>query len=342
MYSFASDYNELCCKEVLNKMNEYYGVQFPGYSMDELHFAAVEKIKKELQSENSDVHFLVGGTQANVTVLDHILLPYQGAIAATSGHINTHETGALEATGHKVIVSETVNGKICGASVEKVMAVHTDEHMVMPKAVYVSDSTEIGTIYTKADLEELRAVCDKYGLYLFLDGARLGCALTSEANDLTMADLARLTDVFYIGATKNGGLIGEAVVINNDELKPNFRYSIKQHGGLLAKGLVLSLQFDTLFTDGLFYKLATHANKCAKKMQDGLKALGVEMLADSPTNQIFPILPNELVAKLAENFEFNVWEKGEEKTCFRLVCSFNTDETYCDKLVEEVKELLGK
>jgi len=338
-YSFSSDYNEVCAKEVLDYLNSIYGKQYNGYSIDEINDSAKAKIK-EICKCDCDVHFLVGGTQTNALVIAAALRDYQAAVAVETGHINTHETGAIENTGHKVCIAKGINGKLTPKELEKVVLAHTDEHMVMPKIAYVSDSTEIGTIYTKSDLIALREMCDKYGLYLFLDGARLGAALMAEGNDLTIADIAALTDVFYIGATKNGGMLGEALVITNEAIKKDFRYLIKQKGALLAKGFILGAQFECLFTDDLFYRLAKHEDEAAQYLQNELSKLNISFLAPSPTNQIFPIFPNQVVEQLSKDYLFNVWEKGEENTCIRLVTNFNADMDKINGFIQDVAALL--
>ena len=252
------------------------------------------------------VHFLVGGTQTNTTVISAALRPYQGAVAAVSGHINVHETGAIEATGHKVLPLPSEDGKIAAAQVEEMCHAHwtdgSQEHMVQPGMVYISHPTENGTLYTKKELADLHEVCRKYGMLLFLDGARLGYGLMAETNDITLADLAKYTDVFYIGGTKVGALFGEAVVITNRALKKDFRYMIKQNGGMLAKGRLLGIQFDTLFTDDLYFKISAHADELAMKLKKIFLEKGYGLRYDSYTNQQFPILPDSHIEKLKEKY----------------------------------------
>ena len=270
MILFSKDYSEGCHENILKALNQTNYVQTDGYGTDEYCEEAKSLIKEACSSPNADIHFLVGGTQTNFTVIASALKPYQGVISAVSGHINVHETGAVEATGHKVIPLPSDDGKITAQQVEECFLKHCNsdsaEHEVQPKMVYISNSTELGTIYTKSELTELSEVCGKYGLYLFLDGARLGYALTCKENDLDLQTIAKLCDVFYIGGTKVGALFGEAVVITNDNLKSDFRYMIKRGGGMLAKGRLLGIQFKELFTDNLYFEISKHAIEMAEKM----------------------------------------------------------------------------
>jgi threonine aldolase len=277
----------------------------------------------------------MAGTQTNLTALSAFLRPHHAIIAADTAHICVHETGSIEATGHKIYHVPNVDGKILPEQIVEVVELHTDEHMVKPKLVYISNTTEIGTVYSKEEIERLRVICDRYGLYLFCDGARMGCALTCEDAGLTLADMAKLTDAFYIGGTKNGAMMGEALVISNPALQEDFRYIIKQRGGMLAKGRLLGVQFLELLKDGLYFELADHANKMAHKVQAGMVAKGYEFSGNSPTNQIFRILKNEQVAELAEKVSFEVWGKhDDEHTIIRFVTSWGTTEA-------EVEELLN-
>ena len=243
MISFKNDYSEGACPEIMQAMMKTNRLQSDGYGLDPFCEGAKERIRQKVGNADCDVHFLVGGTQANLTIIASALRPYEAVIAAESGHINVHETGAIEGTGHKVIVADSAQGKVTLEGIRKVVTAHTDEHMVKPAMVYISNATEIGTVYTKAELSSIRRICDEYGLYLFMDGARLGSALMASDNDLKLSDIAELCDIFYIGGTKNGALFGEAVVIVNERLKKDFRYMIKHHGGMLAKGRLLGIQF---------------------------------------------------------------------------------------------------
>lgn len=339
-YSFKNDYSEGAHPNILAALGKTNMEQTGGYGTDTYCTQAAELIKEKMNAADADVHFITGGTQANLTVISTALKPYESVIAAETGHINVHEAGSIEATGHKVCIAPGSDGKISPEGVAEVLSKHTDEHMVKPAMVYISNSTEIGSIYTKKELQELSEFCTEKKLLLFLDGARLGSALTSHKNDLTLEDIAKLTDAFYIGGTKNGALLGEAIVITNDTLKENFRYSIKQKGGLLAKGRLLGIQFQELFSNNLFFELASHANIIAQKMVEGLKKQGYNFLTEPVSNQIFPILPNDHIKKLEEHFGFYVWKKiDEEKSAIRLVTSWATPDEAAEKLIGVLEEI---
>ena len=340
MYSFRNDYSEGALPEIMEVLCKTNLEQTPGYGCDAYCEEAAKLIKECIQAPEAAVHFLVGGTQTNQTALAAFLRPYQAVIGADTAHINVHETGAIEATGHKVLTAVSDDGKLTPTQIEAIVAVHEDEHMVQPKAVYVSDSTEVGTIYTKQELEALSECCKRLNLYFYLDGARLGSALTCKENDVTLVDLARLTDAFYIGGTKNGALFGEALIIVNKELQKNFRYHIKQRGGMLAKGRLLGLQFKTLFTDDLFFKAARHANEAAERIRSAFAAKQVPFLAESPTNQLFPIVTAEQKEKLAEQFIFEKTKELEDgRTAIRFVTSFATKKEDVDALVKAISEI---
>lgn len=308
MLLFHNDYNEMCHPKVMEKVLAHQNEQMDGYGTDSHCRAAADRIRALCGDNDLDVHFLVGGTQTNLTVIDAALRPHQGAIGPETAHINAHETGAVEATGHKVLQLPGVNGKITAKQVENAVLAHradeSFEHIVQPKLVYISDSTELGTIYYLDELQALYNVCRKYGLYLFVDGARLGYAMAAEDNDITLADMARLTDAFYIGGTKVGAMFGEAVVISNPAIKEDFRYLIKQHGGMLAKGWLLGLQFEALLEDDLYFKVSKHAVAMAEKIRETLKGLGYTFYVENTTNQVFPILPDSLLEKLKKEFTF--------------------------------------
>ena len=347
MIYFNSDYLEGAHPALLEKLNETNMVQTVGYGEDEYCAAAREKIKAACQAPEADVHFLVGGTQTNLTVIDAALRPHQGALCASSGHIHVHETGAVEATGHKVLTLPSTDGKITARQVEQAVLAHRAdgafEHIVQPKLVYISNPTELGTLYTKQELEELSAVCQKLGLYLFLDGARLGYGLMAKGNDLTMADIARLCDVFYIGGTKVGALFGEAVVIRNPALAEDFRYIIKQHGGMLAKGRLLGVQFDTLFTDDLYYKISAHADAMADRLRDTLAEIGAPLLVPGTTNQVFAILPDKALEELAKTVTFSEQERvSDTHRAVRFCTSWATKAENLDTLCRKLKELAAK
>lgn len=344
MIIFECDYTEGAHPEILKKMEETNYVQTPGYGTDAYCESAREKIKKACGCETADVHFMVGGTQANFTVISSILRPFQGVIAAESGHINVHETGAVEGTGHKVLTLPSEDGKITADQVRRMYESHWDdathEHMVQPGMVYISHPTENGTLYSKEELEELYDTCRERNLPLFLDGARLGYGIMSEASTLTLEDIAALTDVFYIGGTKVGALFGEAVVIVSPALKKDFRYMIKHNGGMLAKGRLLGIQFDTLFTDGLYYKVAEHADRLAMRLKAAFQEKGYGLRYDSYTNQQFPILPNAHMEKLAEKYSFSFWEAVDEgHTAVRFCTSWATKEEAVRQLMEDIQDL---
>ena len=302
MYSFASDYLEGAHPTILQKMMETNSLQTPGYGLDPYCEQAREEITSRLGNVDADIHFVVGGTQANLLVIDACLRSYEAVIGVHTSHINVHETGAIEHVGHKIIAVDGIDGKVRPCDVEEVLGSHLDEHMVLPKMVFISNATEIGTIYTKAELVALSEYCHAHGLYLYMDGARLGSALCAEENDLTLEDIASLVDVFYIGGTKNGALFGEAIVICNPELKGHFRFAIKQNGAMLAKGRLLGIQFYELFKEDLYFELAAHANKLSMELKKGLEQLGVEFAYDSPTNQQFIYLAKDVYEKVCEKY----------------------------------------
>lgn len=340
MYSFKNDYSEGAHSRILNALIETNLEQTDGYSTDYHTEKAIELLKKKLDCEDVDIHLLVGGTQVNLTAISAFLRPHQATIGVETCHINCHETGAIEATGHKVITMKTDDGKLTPNLIQTVLDTHTDEHMVQPKLVYISDSTELGTLYTKSELEKLHKFCKKNNLLLYLDGARLGSALVSKENDLTLTDIVKLVDAFYIGGTKNGALFGEALVICNDALKEDFRYFIKQKGGLLAKGRLLGIQFEELFRDDLYFDIARHANKMAILLKDALKNKGYKFLTNSFTNQQFPIMPNDVIEKISEKYSFNVERAiDNENTAIRLVTSWATDEKSVLEFIEDLKSI---
>ncbi len=346
MTRFECDYTQGAHPRILQRLLETNLDQTGGYGTDEYCDRARQYIRRECRAENADVHFLVGGTQTNTTVIAALLRPHQGVLAADTGHIAGHETGAIEATGHKVLTLPNSDGKITAEQVRQAYESHwndaTNEHMVQPGMVYISQSTENGTVYSLAELEALSEVCRACNLPLFVDGARLGYALAAEGCDVTLADLARLTDVFYIGGTKLGALMGEAVVITNEALKRDFRYLIKQRGGLLAKGRLLGIQFETFFEDGLYEEISRHAVSLAMKMRDGLRELGFAFLHESPTNQQFPVLPDDLLEKLKAKHTFSTWMKADDThTAVRFCTSWGTTEAEVDELLQDAKAALS-
>lgn len=340
MYCFNNDYSEGAHPNIMNALIQASLEQHTGYSLDTHTEHAKELIRKEIRREDADIHLIVGGTQTNMITISAALRPHQAVIAPETGHINVHETGSIESTGHKVLTQPAPDGKLTPALIQKTLDWHTDEHMVQPKMVYISNTTEIGTQYTLAELEALSAFCRQKGLYLFLDGARLGAALTSPANNVTMADIARLTDVFYIGGTKNGALFGEALVILNPELKPDFRYMIKQKGAMLAKGFLLGIQFEELFQNQLFYEMASHANEMAASLKTVFSQCGFPFFSESCTNQQFPILPNDLIAQLRKSYQFQDQQAIDDNhTAVRFVTSWATKEEAVRQFVADFKKL---
>lgn len=344
MIRFENDYAEGAHRRILERLLETNEEQSAGYGMDEYSGRAKTLIKDACDAPAADVHFLVGGTQTNTTLIASILRPHQGVISAHSGHIAVHETGAIEATGHKVLTLPSEDGKIYAEQVKRIHEDHwndpTHEHIVQPAMVYISNPTELGTTYSKTELEELRNVCLDCELILMMDGARLGYGLASEDNDLTLADVARLCDVFYIGGTKIGALFGEAVVITNRGLQKDFRYMIKQRGGLLAKGRILGIQFETLFQDGLYMELSKHAVNAAMTIRAAFESNGIELRYDSKTNQQFPILRNEEIEELSEKYAFHTWEKvNETESAVRFCTSWSTKAEHVNALVNDINSL---
>ena len=344
MIYFNSDYLEGAHPSIMKRLAETNMAQSVGYGEDEYCAAAREKIKAACEAPDADVHFLVGGTQTNTTVIASILRPYQGVIAPTSGHINCHETGAIESTGHKVLALPTDNGKITAQQIEEYYLWHHTspdfEHIVMPGMVYISYPTEGGTIYSKAELTAIYETCQRCGLPLYIDGARLGYGLMSDECDLTLPELARLCDVFYIGGTKVGALFGEAVVVMNPALKKDFRFFMKQRGGMLAKGRLLGIQFDTLFTDDLYLKISRHAIDMAHQIREIFVSAGYPLLFDSPTNQQYPIMPDSELAEIGKNFGYEYWERVDEThSGVRFCASWATTQENVDALREAVSRL---
>ena len=344
MIYFNSDYLEGAHSAIMERLAQTNMMQTIGYSEDEICAAAREKIKAACHAPDADVHFLVGGTQTNTTVIASILRPWQGVLSAVSGHINCHETGAIESTGHKVITLPTDDGKITAQQIADYVEWHkhdeSTEHIVQPGMVYISQPTETGMLYSKAELTAIYDICRAYGLPLFIDGARLGYGLVCDANDITLPELARLCDVFYIGGTKVGALFGEAVVIMNPALKKDFRFMMKQRGGMLAKGRLLGLQFDTLFTDDLYFKISRHANVMAKKIHAIFEDCGYKFLFDSPTNQQYPIMSDAELAILGQSFGYEYWERIDEThSAIRFASSWATTEDNISALRQAVEAL---
>ena len=341
MILFNSDYTEGAHPKIMQRLMETNLEQTVGYGEDEYCETARDAIRKACDAPEADVHFLVGGTQANFTVISSALSSFQGVLCADSGHINVHETGAVEATGHKVLALPGTDGKINAKQVKEAFELHwkddAHEHIVQPKMVYISHPTELGTLYTKAELEALHDVCQECGLYLYLDGARMGYGLAAPGTDVTLADVARYCDVFYIGGTKVGALFGEAVVICNPLLKPDFRYCIKQHGGMLAKGRLLGLQFLELFKDGLYYEISKHAIDMAMLLKDGLTKKGYTFFKESVTNQQFIILDDTKLEEITKKYGVTYQERYDEsRSVIRLCTSWATKEEDVKAFLEDM------
>ena len=344
MILFHNDYSEGCHEKVLAALVKTNMEQTPGYSEDIYCAAATDKIRKCCGREDLAVHFLVGGTQANLVVIAAGLRPHQGVLCADSGHVNVHETGAIEATGHKVLGLPSVHGKINARQVMDYCVAHradpSFEHTVQPGMVYISNPTEWGTLYSREELAALSHACKENRLTLFVDGARLGYGLMAEGNDLTMKDLAELCDAFYIGGTKVGALFGEAVVISNPILADDFRYIMKQRGGMLAKGRLLGVQFDALFTDNLYFEIAAHADRMAEKLMHTFANLGYSFFMPPQSNQLFPILPAAVRSMLGEKYTFIEMDQidDDNRVC-RFCTSWATLEENVDALCEDLKKI---
>ena len=340
-YSFKNDYSEGCHPNILEALVRTNLNQQNGYGYDDYSNDARELIRKKANIPEADIHFVSGGTQANLLIISSILRPHESVISAETGHIFTNETGAIEATGHKIHGVSTEDGKLKTQHIQSVLDSHTNKpHQLKQKLVYISNSTEIGTVYKRQELKELYEFCQANDLYLFLDGARLGQALTSEINDLTLEDIANFTDVFYLGGTKNGALLGEAIVIANDKLKVDFGFHIKQKGAMLAKGRLLGIQFLELMKEDLYFDLAKHSNAQAMKIKAALHQKGFQFLSDTFTNQIFPILNHAQIEKLSEKFDFYVWKKiSETNSAIRLITSWATSDEVVEDFINEIESL---
>ena len=341
MIYFECDYQEGAHPKILEKLQETNWVQTLGYGEDAYCQEAKKTIQKVCRAPFAEVHFLVGGTQTNTTVLTALLRPHQGVLSADTGHISVHETGAIEATGHKVLGLPSGDGKITAQQVEQAMEAHRGdvsfEHMVQPAAVYLSFPTENGTLYNKEELCGIRAVCDRYDLLLYVDGARLGYGLASEKCDLSLPELARLCDVFYIGGTKVGALFGEAVVFPNVSIARDFRYLIKQRGGMLAKGRLLGIQFQTLFQDDLYLAIAKHGVDLAMKFRKACESKGIQLLYDSWTNQQYPILSDDKLRELSKKYAFCYWQRMDAAhSAVRVCTSWATREEDLDALIADL------
>lgn len=338
---FVNDYSAGAHEKIMRRFMETNLEKTLGYGEDHYSVSAREKIKAACECQDAQVFFISGGTQTNQLAIDTLLLPHEGVICAETGHINTHESGAIEYTGHKVLALPQHDGKLAAADLEaymhRVEADENYEHGVIPGLVYITFPSEMGSIYSKAELEAIRAVCDRYQLKLYLDGARLAYGLACRENDLSLPDIARLTDAFYIGGNKVGALFGEALVYTRNNMPRHFVSHVKRHGALMAKGRVLGLQFDTLFTDGLYFEIGRHAMAQADKLRAAFAEKGYEFYTNSPTNQIFIVLSDEKKAELEKKVAFSFWDKIDDE---HTVVRFVTDFASSDEDVAELIELL--
>lgn len=341
MYNFKIDYAEGAHPNVIKKLVETNLEQLAGYGDDIYSAEAKQALKSAMKRPDASVFFVSGGTQANLLVISFLLRPHEAVISATTGHIHANEAGAIEATGHKVIGVPTDDGKLTPQQIETtVQSYQLRPHVVKPKVVYISNSTELGSIYKKHELLALYNFCQERNLYLFLDGARLGHALTARDNDLTLADIAAYTHAFYMGATKNGGLIGEAIIFQKPELAEEFDYSLKQKGALLAKGRLIGIQFLELFRDNLYFELADHANKMAGKLAAAFEEKGHSFLTPAATNQVFPIVSKTLSKELSKDYEFYSWRNiDEDHEAIRLMTSWATDENEVEGFISKLKAI---
>ncbi len=347
MRRFNNDYSETCHEAVLEYISTRCSEQNPGYGTDTYCTRAAELIRKACANERASVHFLIGGTQANLVLISDALRPHQAVVAAKSAHINVHETGSIEAVGHKILAVDSVDGKLSAQQVETEVMLYRNspdaEHIAQPKMVYISNPTEYGTLYSLAELQELSNVCRALDLLLYVDGARLGYGLTAKGNDLQLSDLAQLCDAFYIGGTKVGALFGEAMVICNPVLAQDFRYIMKQRGGMLAKGWLLGMQFCALFENDLYFQISSVANAYADQIRLCISQLGYKLFLPGTTNQIFVVLPDSLLSDLGENFSYSYWERFDESnSVVRFCTSWATQESdvraLCDELVRLTSE----
>ncbi|KAJ5640102.1 uncharacterized protein N7484_007964 [Penicillium longicatenatum] len=337
--SFLDDYSEGAHPNIMRALLDANMPQQKPYGNDEYSDAAKNCIREQINAPVAAIHFVASGTLANIICIASCLRPHEAVIAATTGHITVRETGAIEAIGHKILTVSPSNGKLTPESISQVLDQNGQfPHMAKPRLVYISNTTETGTIYTKAELGAISELCKQHNLLLLLDGARLGAALSATKNDLTFADLARLTDIFWIGGTKAGTLLGEAIVINNPYLAEDFAFHVKQRGGLLAKGRALGVQFLELFRSDLFFQLSSHANRMAQLLSAGVTEAGFKLSADTETNQVFATLPNALISKLQNDFQFYVWEKSSsDHAVIRLVTSWATSESQVIAFTEKLR-----
>lgn len=342
MIYFLSDYSQGAHLKVMEALTATNMEHTDGYGMDPHSAHAADLVRDLIGMPDCAVHMMIGGTSCNITVIAASLRPYEAVIAARSGHIYVHETGGVEATGHRIVTVEGVNGKLTPELIDRAWEEYEDEHTALPKMVYLSQPTEIGSIYSRAEMTAISAKCKERGMYLYVDGARLGSALTARQNDLSIRELARLCDAFYIGGTKNGALFGEALVIMNEQMNDHLRFMIKRQGGMLAKGRLIGVQFEALLAGGLsslYFKIATHANELAEKLRAGLADLGVTFYSESPTNQIFPVMPERVVEELEQSFAFHRWAPPKDGMVpIRLVTGWGTTAADVESFLQKVRE----
>lgn len=337
-FSFLDDYHDGGHPRILSALQKDAQISAAGYGKDPFSRSAADLIRREIQNPDASIYFISGGTQANLIALTAMLRPYESIIAADTAHIHVHETGAIEGTGHKINLVPSEDGKLRPEPIEKIIEIHQDEHRVRPRVVFISQPTELGTLYSKKELIRLSGLCRKNNLWLYVDGARLSVAVTAPANDLMLSELSGLADVFYIGGTKSGALAAEAIVIQQPEINENFRYLLKQRGGLLAKGRFFGSQFKELFHDGLYYQLGRHANFTAGKLAEGIRGSGFRFITPPETNQLFPLFPDHLIQKLKANFEFHYWGKtNDSHSVIRLVTSWATPMSEVDRFIGLLK-----
>lgn len=337
MLFLKNDYSLGAHPAVLDALVKTNMVYADGYGMDDFCQVAAAQILERIGCPKGEVHFLPGGTQTNMTAIAAFLRPHEAAISPETGHICCHETGAIEATGHKIIHVPSEDGKIRPDQIDEVMRYHEDEHYVKPRLLYISDSTETGAYYLKDELLALREVCDRYDLLLYLDGARLAMALTAPGNDVALEDLPKIADAFYIGGTKCGALFGEALILVNDCLKPDFRFLLKQRGGLMAKSRLMGVQFQALLKDDLIFRLGAHSNQMAAMLADGIKKAGYRFAVEPATNLIFPIFPDTLINELQKNVMFEGWRPYSDGTsAIRLVTSWGSTEAEIEAFLKMI------
>lgn len=342
MINFRNDYCYIAHPLILEKMSKISSEVNDGYGIDNHSKHAKELILNLIDNKDSDVHFLVGGTITNKVLISHVLKPYEAVICCDSGHINVHETGTIEQSGHKVLTVENIDGKLTCDGIKKVLLQHNGEHMVKPKMVYISNSTEFGTIYHLEEIKSIYQLCQENNLYFFIDGARLGVALTSIDNDITLKDLARYCDAFYIGGTKNGALLGEALVVNNVKLNKEIRYSIKHYGGMYAKGFVTGIQFEVLMENDLFFEIARQQNQLAAYLVNKLEEIDVEIFIRNSTNQVFALFSKDEAEKILQVINCEQFGIKDDKIIIRFVVSYVNKIEDVDQAIKEIKKIKGR